>query len=97
MKLVIDIPEELYQNVLNGTYCGTLYESLKNGTPIPKGATHGDVLKKMFNTVFPKTIAIFKFDEIYSIVSICFSREWWDEPYDAEHYAKVRKESEAAE
>ena len=36
MKIVIDIPEEMYQSVLNGTYCGTLYEELKNGTPQPK-------------------------------------------------------------
>lgn len=39
MQIVIDIPEEMYQSVLNGTYCGTLYEELKNGTPLPKG--HG--------------------------------------------------------
>lgn len=42
MKIVIDIPEEMYQNVLNGTYCGTLYEKLKNGTPLPKG--HGRLI-----------------------------------------------------
>lgn len=33
MKLIIDIPDEMYQNVLNGTYCGTLYKELKNGIP----------------------------------------------------------------
>jgi hypothetical protein len=42
MKIVIDISEEMYQNVLNGTYCGTLYEELKNGTPLPKG--HGRLI-----------------------------------------------------
>lgn len=42
MQIVIDIPEEMYQNVLNGTYCGTLYEELKNGTPLPKG--HGRLI-----------------------------------------------------
>lgn len=36
MKIVIDIPEVMYQNVLNGTYCGSLYENLKNGTPLPE-------------------------------------------------------------
>ena len=36
MKIVIDIPEEMYQNVLNGTYCGQLYENLKNGIPLPE-------------------------------------------------------------
>lgn len=42
MQIVIDIPEEMYQNVLDGTYCGTLYEELKNGTPLPKG--HGRLI-----------------------------------------------------
>lgn len=36
MKIVIDIPEVMYQNVLNGTYCGSLYENLKNGKPLPE-------------------------------------------------------------
>lgn len=39
MKIVIDIPDQMYERVLDGTYCGTLYEELKNGTPLPKG--HG--------------------------------------------------------
>ena len=53
IELVIKIPEEMYQNVLNGTYCGTLYEELKNGTPLPKG--HGrlinesEVIKSLFD------------------------------------------------
>ena len=42
MQIVIDIPEKMYQNVLNGTYCGTLYEELKNGTPLLKG--HGRLI-----------------------------------------------------
>lgn len=37
MKIVIDIREEVYKCVMDGTYCGTLYEELKNGTPLPKG------------------------------------------------------------
>ena len=34
MKLIIDIPDKMYETVQNGTYCGTLYENLKNGTPL---------------------------------------------------------------
>ena len=64
---------------------------------IPKGVTHGEVFMKMFKTVFPKTVVIYKNDENNLTISPCFTREWWDEPYDAEHYAKVRTESEAAE
>lgn len=75
--------------------CEVYKDSL--ATLIPKEVTHGDVFMKMFKKAFPKTILIFKCDENNSTISICFSREWWDEPYDAEHYAKVRRESEAAE
>ena len=32
MKLVINIDEKIYESVMDGTYCGTLYEELKNGT-----------------------------------------------------------------
>ena len=75
--------------------CEVYKDSL--ATLIPKEVTHGDVVMKMFKKAFPKTILIFKCDESNSTISICFSREWWDEPYDTEHYAKVRKETEAAE
>lgn len=42
MRLMIDIPDKIYETVQNGTYCGTLYEELKNGTPLPKG--HGRLI-----------------------------------------------------
>lgn len=42
MQIVIHISKEIYQNVLNGTYCGTLYEALKNGTPLPE--EHGRLI-----------------------------------------------------
>ena len=44
MKLVINIDEKIYESVMNGTYCGTLYQELKNGTPLPKG--HGDLIDR---------------------------------------------------
>ena len=34
VKLIIEIPKPMYENVQNGTYCGTLYKELKNGTPL---------------------------------------------------------------
>jgi len=34
VKLIIEIPKAMYENVQNGTYCGTLYKELKNGTPL---------------------------------------------------------------
>lgn len=42
MQIVINIPKEMYQKVLDGTYCGTLYEELKHGVLIPKG--HGRLI-----------------------------------------------------
>jgi len=42
VELLIKISEALYENVLNGTYCGNLYEELKHGTPLPKG--HGRLI-----------------------------------------------------
>lgn len=42
MKIVIDIPDELYNSILNETYCGNLYKELKNGIVLPKG--HGRLI-----------------------------------------------------
>lgn len=57
MKLIIDISEEEYKEVLEDTYSGTPYENkiftiIANGTPLPKG--HGrlidaDELKEAMN------------------------------------------------
>jgi len=44
MKIVIDIPEEMYINAKKDTLCGTdiLVSAIKNGTPLPKG--HGRLI-----------------------------------------------------
>ena len=34
VKLIIEIPKTMYDNVQSGTYCGTLYKELKNGIPL---------------------------------------------------------------
>ena len=34
VKLIIEIPKPMYESIQNGTYCGTLYEELKNGIPL---------------------------------------------------------------
>lgn len=41
MKLVIEIPEEVYNNAKNDMLCGSilLVNAIKNGKPLPKG--HG--------------------------------------------------------
>lgn len=34
MRLIIEISDASYETVKNGTWCGSLYEELKNGTPL---------------------------------------------------------------
>ncbi len=34
VKIIIEIPKPMHESVQNGTYCGTLYEELKNGVPL---------------------------------------------------------------
>lgn len=44
MKLIIDIPEEEYEEILSSEDCGlhTLTRAVVNGTPVPKG--HGRLI-----------------------------------------------------
>lgn len=43
MELIIDIPEEAYDFIKRtGYHTQSLYEAIKNGTPLPKG--HGRIL-----------------------------------------------------
>ena len=48
MQIVIDIPEELYKNVIERTnlgYVGSdVWVAVANGTPLPKG--HGDLIDR---------------------------------------------------
>lgn len=46
MKIVIDIPKQMYLNAKKDMLCGsdTLVSAIKNGTPLPKG--HGDLIDK---------------------------------------------------
>ena len=43
MRIVIDIPEEVYDFIKRtGYHTQSLYEAIKNGTPLPKG--HGTLI-----------------------------------------------------
>ena len=42
MKLVIDIPEEMHEQIMNGYVPLGISKYLKNGTPLPKG--HGRLI-----------------------------------------------------
>ena len=66
MQIVIDIPEEVYKNIMNDhgvSPYGMIFNSIQNGTPIPDNATNGDVLEIMFSKVN------------------FYVGNWWDEPY----------------
>jgi len=58
---LIEIPDEMYKTVQDGTYCGSLYEELKNGIPQETVTEFADrcrecgrekVLDKIFNEVY---------------------------------------------
>lgn len=46
MKIVIDIPVEVYKSIQGNDYCGIsnadMYNAVKNGTPLPKN--HGRLI-----------------------------------------------------
>lgn len=43
VKLIVEIPKLMYESVQNGTYCGTLYEELKNGIPLDDDSDRAEV------------------------------------------------------
>lgn len=65
MKLIIDIPEDRYKDVIESQkhhLLDSYAQAVANGTPIPDNVTNRDVLKM----IFPK-IGVYD--------------EWYDEPY----------------
>ena len=90
MKLIIDIPDHIYEMVINtgtfGCYRFDTRKAIKNGTPIPDNATNGDVIKAMFpNTEvddydYGKDPVI----DVYGIDDaeyITLRKAWWNAPY----------------
>jgi len=89
MKLIIDIPEEVYKQMISRDIYKSIHEQLsykaiQEGTPIPDNATNGDVIKAMF--------PYGKYNEYFADVEMrteendtrfksVFDRDWWDEPY----------------
>lgn len=41
MKIVIDIPQRMYEKICNNTLGIEIFEAIKNGTPLPEH--HGDL------------------------------------------------------
>lgn len=92
MKLIIDIPEEVYKHMMgndlllsvHGNIC---YKAVQNGTPIPNNATNGDVIKTMFPSIEVSDSEMMKnvytgipYGELIGANIDCM-REWWEELY----------------
>ena len=79
MKLIIDIPGEVYKSIQDNDYCGIsnadMYNAVKNGTPIPKGCER-------------------KFEEIvveYPPAELCTYPEYKGKPYFSIKYEENGK------
>lgn len=90
MKLIIDIPEDSYERVMNPDkfYRDIDGEKIRwavyKATPIPDNATNGDVIKAMFDVeeyhlkTEPDDVFLrFKGEER----TIWFSLDFWNAPY----------------
>lgn len=89
MQIVIDIPEEMYKwvNDVNKFFYeyGTsdFVDLVKNGTPLPKNVTNGDILKILFPNYESR------YDAEYEVITghldkthrHNFNLDWWDAPY----------------
>ena len=76
MKLIIDIPEEVYQHMmgddlLKSVHGNICYKAVCNGTPIPDNATNGDVVKTLFSNTL---------DNFCERTTWEWNR-WWNSPY----------------
>lgn len=88
MKLIIDIPEDVYKKTVfyrefkDLNDCVTTIKALENGTPIPDNATNGDVIKAMFPNadIEIHNITVYVIFDMRSNV-ISFDLDWWNAPY----------------
>lgn len=98
MKIIIDIPEEIYKRVVKAPRCATFFDAftdrdifckaLKNGTPVPKGVcTNGDIIQIMFPNAkwwLNEDNQIFSEDFNCQRGFLYFDLNWWNSPYKAE-------------
>ena len=81
MKLIIDIPKEIYNQIIN-SYQGSNvrpkdYEiAIIDGTPIPDNATNGQVIQTLF-----KPNRVERTDDDVIVENYDFNEEWWNAPY----------------
>jgi hypothetical protein len=71
MNILIDISKEDYEYLKTHNWDG-LYNSILNGTPLPKGATNGDIIKAVFPNI----------DTNFS--NVIDLKMWWNAKYKTE-------------
>lgn len=78
MKLIIDISEEIKsvidKNGTNEIVAETLWQAVKNGTPIPDKATNGNSVIKIFCKGIVRISS-------RKNVSVEFNKNWWNAVY----------------
>ena len=83
MKLIIDIPDKVYENIKGGLWCGDNITSnaIENGTPIPDNATNGEIMQTMFPNGVTAKFATFMRFVVGEDEYINCAYDWWNAPY----------------
>lgn len=92
MRVVIEIPEDIYNHIVIDSeyFTPSLVNAFKNGTVLPQNSTNGDMIKAMFPSI--EIIDLPRFKEVYTGIpfgkligaNIDCMRDWWDAPYERE-------------
>ena len=92
MKLIIDIPKEVYQHMmgndlLKSVHGNICYKAVQNSTPILDNMTNGDMIKAMFPSIEVIDSEVMKtvytgipYGELIGANIDCM-RDWWNAPY----------------
>ena len=87
MQIIIDIPEEEYEVIVNSEDCGlhTLTRVIAKGTPIFDNATNGDVIKAIFDVTEEHFYDEDRMVDVYGLDRTddpsTFYADWWNAPY----------------
>ena len=86
MKIVIDIPMEIYCDIqayktIFDEYRDEVASGILNGTPLPKGVTNGAVLCMLFPNLH-YTLSD-KSSRVVTTIGVAssFDVDWWNAPY----------------
>lgn len=90
MKIIIDIPKELYKKQFQSNWIGNIiiHDAIVNGTPLPDNATNGDVIKALFSC-----LEKCEYEEPYTHGIVLagndnrvtwFANDWWNAKYKIE-------------